>query len=69
MLLNRSLTLIGLTANALGAALVAKYDLMGSIKVCEESPGHLREKFIANSGWTLFVGGFCFQIVGLLLDA
>ena len=68
MLVNRSLTLIGLIANVLGAALLAKYRDFASIKVIDEDQYHLLAIKMTNLGWELFIGGFCFQIAGLLLD-
>jgi hypothetical protein len=46
--LGRLLTLIGLTANVIGAAIVAKYDVIASIRVIEESPSHLWVKKLLN---------------------
>jgi hypothetical protein len=66
----RSLTLIGLAANFFGAILIAKFYRDECIVVSEEETSLSAKwgKTIAIIGWFLFIGGFFFQIVDLLIE-
>jgi hypothetical protein len=64
----RLLAIIGLTANVIGASLIARYETFARIKLIEETPNDLKIKKMANIGWFLFISGFVVQIIALAID-
>jgi hypothetical protein len=64
----RLLAIIGLTANVIGASLMAKYETFARIKLIEKTPNDLKIEKRANIGWFLFIAGFVVQIIALAID-
>jgi hypothetical protein len=73
------LTLFGLFANGIGAALVAKYEAYehNPLPLDDRAEGKISNwlfergisrRELGKMGWWLFIGGFFVQITGLLID-